>query len=243
MITYPVGIYLVKVNNLNTRTRCEICSKLTIKISEWRHCLKKAQNSVFYLFWKFCHFFPKRQCKMKVLLILDFPLQTHLCQNYFTELFYLLNYYLNYSWPIRLQDFWKCNTFKKNWGIRLIFCFQIEIRISYELVLLPKVPKIICLQYLCNISRRRWRMNMIFCMKISINVFYNLVVSFLLVIARHAQSTQNSKFVVLLQCVKKEGRGEADFLHADKHQTILQVDTINLGGSGQACPNYPNYFC
>ena len=28
----PTGIYLCKVNNRNTRTRCEICSKLTIKI-------------------------------------------------------------------------------------------------------------------------------------------------------------------------------------------------------------------
>ena len=27
-------IYLLKVNNRNTRTRCEICSKLTIKIPE-----------------------------------------------------------------------------------------------------------------------------------------------------------------------------------------------------------------
>ena len=26
----PFGIYLLKVNNRNTRTRCEICSKLTI---------------------------------------------------------------------------------------------------------------------------------------------------------------------------------------------------------------------
>ena len=29
--TSPVGIYLLKVNDRNTRTRCEICSKLTIK--------------------------------------------------------------------------------------------------------------------------------------------------------------------------------------------------------------------
>ena len=28
---YPAGIYLFKVNNKNTRTRCEIHSKLTIK--------------------------------------------------------------------------------------------------------------------------------------------------------------------------------------------------------------------
>ena len=28
---YPMDIYMLKVNNRNTRTRCEICSKLTIK--------------------------------------------------------------------------------------------------------------------------------------------------------------------------------------------------------------------
>ena len=27
----PAGIYLLKVNNRNSRTRCEICSKLTIR--------------------------------------------------------------------------------------------------------------------------------------------------------------------------------------------------------------------
>ena len=32
----PAGIYLFKVNNRNTRTRCEICSKLTIKTAERR---------------------------------------------------------------------------------------------------------------------------------------------------------------------------------------------------------------
>ena len=32
----PVGIYLLKVKNRNTRTRCEICSKLTIKTPERR---------------------------------------------------------------------------------------------------------------------------------------------------------------------------------------------------------------
>ena len=31
---YPVGIYMLKVNNRNTRARCEICSKLTIKIQD-----------------------------------------------------------------------------------------------------------------------------------------------------------------------------------------------------------------
>ena len=30
-------IYMLKVNNRNTRTRCEICSKLTTKTPERRH--------------------------------------------------------------------------------------------------------------------------------------------------------------------------------------------------------------
>ena len=34
---YPGGIYLLKFNNRNTRTRHEICSKLTIKTPERRH--------------------------------------------------------------------------------------------------------------------------------------------------------------------------------------------------------------
>ena len=74
---------------------------------------------------------------------------------------------------------------------------------------------------------------MIFRMKIK------LVVSFLLVITRHAQSTQNNKFVISLHYLKKEGRDEVDFYHADKHQTNLQVDVINFGGHDKACPYYP----
>ena len=31
---YPGNIYLFKVNNRNTRKRCEICSKLVIKTPE-----------------------------------------------------------------------------------------------------------------------------------------------------------------------------------------------------------------
>ena len=34
--TFPADNYLFKVNNRNTRTRCEICSKLTIKTAEQR---------------------------------------------------------------------------------------------------------------------------------------------------------------------------------------------------------------
>ena len=76
-------------------------------------------------------------------------------------------------------------------------------------------------------------------MKISIKIFYKLVVSFLLFIARHAHNTQNRKFVISFQYLKKEGKDELNFLHVDRYQIVLQVGTTNLGGHGQACPNYP----
>ena len=68
---------------------------------------------------------------------------------------------------------------------------------------------------------------MIFCLKRNIKVFYQLTVSFLLVLARYAQSTQNNKFVISLQYLRKEEKAEVDFLQADKRQTFLQVDPIS----------------
>ena len=40
LISIPAGNYMFKVKNRNTRTRCEICSKLTMKIPERRQWLK-----------------------------------------------------------------------------------------------------------------------------------------------------------------------------------------------------------
>ena len=73
---------------------------------------------------------------------------------------------------------------------------------------------------------------MIFCTKISsIKAFY----IFLVVIARNAEKTQNCKSVISLQYLKKEGKDESDFFCMQiKWPTVLQVDTINLGGHGQA---------
>ena len=85
-------------------------------------------------------------------------------------------------------------------------------------------------------------MNTISCMNISTKVFYKLVVSFLLVIVRHAQSTQNRKFVMSLQYLKNKGRNEVDVLHADKHEYLLQVNTIIYSGFGLAPPNYSGKF-
>ena len=50
MKSFPVGIYLLKVNNRNIRIRCEICSTLTIKTPEQR---KWRRSDVFIV--KFVH--------------------------------------------------------------------------------------------------------------------------------------------------------------------------------------------
>ena len=58
IIRYPATIYLFKVNSRNTRKRCKICLKLTIKTTERRH---KRRSSVFivnleqisHIFWCF----------------------------------------------------------------------------------------------------------------------------------------------------------------------------------------------
>ena len=47
--------------------------------------------------------------------------------------------------------------------------------------------------------------------------------------ARHAQITQDNKFAISLQYLKKELSDEVDFLHADQHESLLQIDIIILG--------------
>ena len=46
--------------------------------------------------------------------------------------------------------------------------------------------------------------------------------------ARHACITQNDKFAISLQHLKKVVSDAVDFLHADKHETLLQIDIMIL---------------
>ena len=43
---------------------------------------------------------------------------------------------------------------------------------------------------------------------------------------RHAQITQNNEFAISLQYLKKEVSDEVNFLHADKHENLIQIDTM-----------------
>ena len=56
--------------------------------------------------------------------------------------------------------------------------------------------------------------------------------------ARHAQTTQNNKFAISLQYLKKVMSDEVDFMHADQHESFLQIDTIVFDGDGQAFPEF-----
>ena len=68
---------------------------------------------------------------------------------------------------------------------------------------------------------------------------------------KHSQSSQNSKFAMSLQYLKKEVKDEVGILHADKHQSFLKfyfntlgikvsnkVDIIIINGHDQAFSNY-----
>ena len=52
-------------------------------------------------------------------------------------------------------------------------------------------------------------------------------------LVRHAQITQNNKFAISLNYLKKDVTNEVDFLHADKHESFLQIDTMIFNVDGQ----------
>ena len=64
--TNAAGIYLLKVNNGNTKTMCEICSKLIIKTPEqrrWRHSLVFIINiNIFHTLFCFLCWLWKSKC-------------------------------------------------------------------------------------------------------------------------------------------------------------------------------------
>ena len=46
----------------------------------------------------------------------------------------------------------------------------------------------------------------------------------------HVQIIQNNKLLIFLQHFKKEVSDEVDFVHADKHESLLQIDIMILIG-------------
>ena len=61
-----------------------------------------------------------------------------------------------------------------------------------------------------------------------IKVSYKVILSLLMGMIKHSQSTQSNKFVISLQYLKKEVRNGVHFLHADKHQSFYKLALLFL---------------
>ena len=58
---------------------------------------------------------------------------------------------------------------------------------------------------------------------LGIKVSYKVILSLLMSMFKHSQSTQSDKFAISLQYLKKEVRDEVHFLHAYKHQSLYKL--------------------
>ena len=76
----------------------------------------------------------------------------------------------------------------------------------------------------------------------NITGIYKLILSPLMGVARHAYITQNNKYVMSLQYLKKELSCDVDILQANKEEYLLQVDSIIFHRFGLACRNYRAKF-
>ena len=56
---------------------------------------------------------------------------------------------------------------------------------------------------------------------------------------RNVQVTQNNKFDISLQYLKEKVSDKFDLLHAYKHESFLQIDTMIFDEDGQASPKFP----
>ena len=82
-------------------------------------------------------------------------------------------------------------------------------------------------------------MKLIYCLQISIKNFFKLILSFWVYLARHTQITQNKKFAISLQYLKKEVSDQVDCVYVDKQESFQQIDTMIFDGDGQAFPKFP----
>ena len=73
---------------------------------------------------------------------------------------------------------------------------------------------------------------------LGIKVSYKVIISLLIGMIKHSQSTQSNKFAISLQYLKKEVKNGVHFLHADSFYKFLQVGIIVFDGSGQTCPKH-----
>ena len=132
--------------------------------------------------------------------------------------------------------------------MKLIFCVQISMKVSYKLILwfwlgcssIPKVPNITSLLFLRKILRKKSVMKLIFCMQISIKFSYKLILWSLMGMVKRSRNSQKS-----LQCLYNVSKKKLEMkfffwmqritkvspkLQHLGHQSFLQGDTIFIDG-------------
>ena len=56
----------------------------------------------------------------------------------------------------------------------------------------------------------------------------------------HTETTQNNEFAISLQYLKKEVSDEVYFLHVDKHENLIQIDTMIWMGIAKHSQSFEN---
>ena len=70
-----------------------------------------------------------------------------------------------------------------------------------------------------------------------------MILSFLVCVASNTQIIQNNMFAISLQYLKREVSDEVDFLHADKHESLILIDTMILMGMVKHSQSFQNTKC
>ena len=71
-------------------------------------------------------------------------------------------------------------------------------------------------------------MKLIIFLLINVKGFFKMILTFQVCATRYVQITQNNKSAISLQYLKKEVSDDAAYLHPDKHESLLQIDTMIL---------------
>ena len=58
---------------------------------------------------------------------------------------------------------------------------------------------------------------------LDIKVSFKVILSLLMYLVKHSQSTQSNKFAISSQYPKNEVKDKVNFLHADKHQSFYKL--------------------
>ena len=159
----------------------------------------------------------------------------------YLEKFWFSGYWLQCYQPIKLQDSLKCNISRKKWMMNYFFSMQINIEVSYKLILSLWLhvsrhvqSNQISLHIFAISLEKHDGWSWCFLRADKHKNFIQVESTTLGVLARHVQSIQN-KLTISLQYLKETWKMKLVFC-------LLINDFFNtfiLDVCGQTCPNYP----